>query len=86
MGKKGEGGGKNMKFLTDDDGLAISIDRIIAIKIKENKNDGSFKNRKEYPFVADVHVEGREKPFTIYLSESQNQELSQFTQIKGGGS
>ena len=67
-----------MKFLTDDDGLAINTSLITAVRFKENKNDGSYKNSRKYPHVADVHVSGREKPFTIYLSDEQKDELSRF--------
>jgi hypothetical protein len=67
-----------MKFLTDNEGLAINTAQITAVKIKANKNDGTFKNNRDYPFVADVHVSGKEKPFTIFLTERQESELSQF--------
>jgi hypothetical protein len=36
-----------------------------------NKNDGSFKNNRDFPVIADVHVAGREKPFTVFLTEKQ---------------
>jgi hypothetical protein len=48
-------------------------------------NDGSFKNNREYPFVADVHVSGREKLFTIYLTERQEAELPLFMKEREGG-
>jgi hypothetical protein len=73
-----------MKFLVDNDGLAINTAQITAVKIKTNKNDGSFKNNREYPFVADVHVSGREKPFTIYLTDRQEAELSRFMKEREG--
>jgi hypothetical protein len=74
-----------MKFLTDDEGFAINAAQITAVRIKANKNDGTYKNNQDYPFVADVHVAGREKPFTIYLTEVQERELSQFVKDRGGG-
>ena len=73
-----------MKFLTDDEGLGINTSQILAVKIKSNKNDGTYKNYRDYPHVADVHVIGREKPFTIYLTESQERELSLFMRDKEG--
>jgi hypothetical protein len=75
-----------MKFLTDDDGFSINTAQITAVKIKTNKNDGTFKNSRKYPFVADVHVIGREKPFTIYLTEGRKTELSRFMKDREGGS
>jgi len=74
-----------MKFLCDDEGLAINTAQITAVKIKQNKNDGTFKNGEEYPFVADVHVLYREKPFTIYLTREKERELSQFMKNKENG-
>jgi hypothetical protein len=74
-----------MKFLIDNEGIAINTALMTAVKIKQNKNDGSFKNNREYPFVADVHVSGREKPFTTYLTESQSKELTQFLKDSGIG-
>jgi hypothetical protein len=74
-----------MKFLYDEDGLAINMANITAIKIKPNKNDGSFKNNMSYPYVADVHVSGREKPFTVYLTREKEAEVSQFIKNKGNG-
>ena len=74
-----------MKFLTDDEGLAINVSQITAIKIKPNKNDGSYKNSRDYPFVADVHVSGKDKPFTIFLTGTQERELSQFVKERGSG-
>ena len=67
-----------MKFLTDDDGLSINPAQITAVKFKTNKNDGSFKNKREYPVVADIHVAGREKPFVFFLTARQERELSRF--------
>jgi hypothetical protein len=73
-----------MKFLIDDEGLAINTALITAVKIKQNKNDGTFKNNRGYPFVADIHVSGgREKPFTVFLTEKQERELSQFVKDRG---
>ena len=74
-----------MKFLVDNEGFAISTAQITAVKIKANKNDGSFKNKRDYPFVSDVHVAGREKPFTIYLTGRQEAELSLFVKEREGG-
>ena len=74
-----------MKFLADDEGLAINIAQITAVKIKTNKNDGTYKNKRVYPFVADVFVVGREKPFTIYLTEARERELSRFMNGKENG-
>ena len=67
-----------MKFLTDDEGLVINVALITAVRFKANNNDGSYKNKTEYPHVADVHVSGKEKPFTIYLTGPQKAELSLF--------
>ena len=75
-----------MKFLTDNDGFAINTAQITAVKIKTNANDGSFKNNRDYPFVADVHILYREKPFTIFLTKEQETELSLlFKEREGGG-
>ena len=71
-----------MKFLTDDEGLAINIAMIAAVKIKQNNHDGTFKNKLDYPVVADVHVLNREKPFTVYLTSRQKAELTGFLQGK----
>jgi hypothetical protein len=73
-----------MNFLTDDDGFAINTAQITAVRIKANKNDGTFKHKKEYPFVAIVHVAGREKPFAVYLTKSHERELSRFVQNRSG--
>ena len=67
-----------MKFLTDDEGLSVNTAQITAVRIKPNKNDGTFKHYREYPVVVDVHVLDREKPFTMYLSSKQEKELSKF--------
>ena len=75
-----------MNFIFDDeDELFISPVQITAVKFKRNKNDGSFKNREEYPFVADVHVVGREKPFTVFLTREKKQELVQFLKDREDG-
>jgi hypothetical protein len=74
-----------MKFLVDNDGFGINTAQITAVKIKTNKNDGSFKNNREYPFFADVYVSGREKPFAVYLTERQEAELSRFMKEREGG-
>jgi hypothetical protein len=67
-----------MKFLNDGEGLSINTALITAVKIKPNKFVETYKNREDYPYVADVHVSGREKPFTVYLTREKEQELSQF--------
>jgi hypothetical protein len=74
-----------MKFLVDNDGFAISTAQITAVRIKANKNDGSFKNNRDYPVVADVHVSGREKPFTVYLDASQEADLALMMKGREGG-
>jgi hypothetical protein len=74
-----------MKFLTDGDGFSVSAAHITAVRIKTNRNDGSFKNRREYPFVADVYVSGRGKPFSIYLTAGRASELSLFVKEDNGG-
>ena len=72
-----------MKFLTDDDGFSINPAHITAVRpVKENT--GSYKNNKEYPYVVDIHVTNREKPFTVYLNESQKEELARLVQGVGG--
>jgi hypothetical protein len=72
-------------FLTDDDGLVINMSHITAVRFKKNKNDGSYKNQRDYQCVADVHVSGREKPFTIYITTKQKTELVQFMKNNGIG-
>ena len=75
-----------MNFLFDDeDELCINPAQITAVKFKRNKNDGSFKNSRDYPFVADVHVAGREKPFTVFLTHEKKQELAQFLKNREDG-
>ncbi|MDR1626994.1 MAG: hypothetical protein LBT33_10695 [Spirochaetia bacterium] len=77
-----------MKFLVDNEGFAVNTAQMTAVRIKTNKNDGSFKNNRDYPFVADVHVSGREKPFTVFLTQGQGAELSLFVkerEMEGGG-
>ncbi len=69
-----------MNFFYSGDGKAFNIDQIQAVNIKQNQNDGSFKHNREYPFVADVHVSGREKPFTVYLTGEKEAELSRLVQ------
>ena len=74
-----------MKYFTDNSGLFINTALIIAVKMKPNKNDGTFNSREEYPFVADVHVKGREKPFTIYLTHEKEREISQYMRGRESG-
>ena len=71
-----------MKYLIDDDGLAINTAQITAVRFKPNKNDGSYKNNREYPFIADIFVLDREKPFTVFFTEAQERELSRFMKDK----
>jgi len=74
----------NFQF-DDDDELFINPVQMTVVKFKRNKNDGTFKNKDAYPFVADVHVAGREKPFTVYLTHEKKQELAQFMENRESG-
>jgi hypothetical protein len=60
-----------MKFLVDNEGFAINTAQITAVRTKANKNDGSFKNNRDFPL-----------PFFL---EKQERELSQFVKDRGTG-
>jgi hypothetical protein len=56
-----------MNFVKFDE-LMINFDLVSAIRLRQNKNDGSFRNKDDYPYVADLFTGGNGKPFTIHLT------------------
>jgi hypothetical protein len=70
-----------MKFIKFD-GLAINFDHVAAVRLRRNKNDGSFHNKDVYPYVADVFTAGNRTPFTVYLAGKTADELKRMTGIE----
>jgi hypothetical protein len=56
-----------MNFVRFDE-LMVNFDRVSAIRLRQNKNDGSFRNKDEYPYVVDLFVGENGKPFTFHLT------------------
>jgi hypothetical protein len=71
-----------MTFIQFDEELAINIDRVCAVKIRRNRNDGSYRNNADYPFIADIFVAGHGKPFTVHLTEYRVKALREHLHAK----
>jgi hypothetical protein len=68
------------------DELMVNFDHVTAIRIRPNKNDGSFRNKNDCPFVAELY-NGGGKPFTAHLTEKMAYELNRLvaaTEWNGG--
>jgi hypothetical protein len=75
-----------MKFVKFDE-LMVNLDRVSAVRLRQNKNDGSYRNQEEFPYVADLFAEG-DKPFTVHLTSKMAHELNRLiaaTELNGGG-
>jgi hypothetical protein len=73
-----------MKFVKFDE-LMVNLDRVSAVRLRKNKNDGSFRNQAEFPYVADLFT-GGSKPFTVHLTSKMAQELTRLiaaTELNG---
>jgi hypothetical protein len=64
---------KRMNFIRFDD-LMVNLERVTAVKIRRNTNDGSFRNKKDYPYAAELYGGG--KPFTVHLTEKMMEEFN----------
>ncbi|MDR1893022.1 MAG: hypothetical protein LBQ48_08455 [Oscillospiraceae bacterium] len=69
-----------MNFVKFDE-LTVNLDRVAAYRLRQNKNDGSFRNKEDYPYVAELYG-GGEKPFTIHLTEKMMAEFKQLISAK----
>ncbi|MDR1073783.1 MAG: hypothetical protein LBL45_08935 [Treponema sp.] len=75
-----------MNFVKFDE-LMVNLDRVSAVRIRQNKNDGSYRNQNEFPYVADFFA-GGEKPLTVHLTSKMANELNRLiaaTELNGGG-
>jgi hypothetical protein len=78
-------GGKSMNFVKFDE-LMVNLDRVSAVRLRQNKNDGSYRNQEEFPYVADLFTGGG-KPFTVHLTSKMAHELNRLiaaTELNGG--
>jgi hypothetical protein len=74
-----------MNFVKFDE-LMVNLDRVTAIRIRQNKNDGSFRNKDDYPYAVELY-NGGDKPFTVHLTAKMAYELNQriaATELNGG--
>ncbi|MDR1218673.1 MAG: hypothetical protein LBK73_03575 [Treponema sp.] len=74
-----------MNFVKFDE-LMVNLDRVSAIRLRQNKNDGSYRNQEEFPYIADLFA-GGDKPFTVHLTSKMANELNRFiaaTELNGG--
>jgi hypothetical protein len=74
-----------MKFVKFDE-LMVNLDRVSAVRIRQNKNDGSYRNQAEFPYVVDLFT-GGDKPFTVHLTSKRAHELNRLiaaTELIGG--
>ena len=62
--------------------LTINFDRVTAIRFWQNKNDGSYRNKDDYPVSADIFVSGSGKPFIIHLTNQMADELKRLVSAK----
>jgi hypothetical protein len=74
-----------MNFVKFDE-LMVNLDRVSAVRLRKNKNDGSYRNQGEFPYVADVYA-GAGKAFTVHLTSKMVHELNRLieaTELNGG--
>jgi hypothetical protein len=69
-----------MNFVKFDE-LMINFDRVTAIRLRQNKNDGSFRNKKDYPYVAELYNSDG-KPFIVHLTAKMASEFSRLIASK----
>ncbi|MDR1220435.1 MAG: hypothetical protein LBK73_12610 [Treponema sp.] len=75
-----------MNFVKFDE-LMVNLDRVSAVRLRQNKNDGSYRNQEEFPYAADLFA-GCGKPFTVHLTSKMAHELNRLiaaTELNGGG-
>ena len=70
-----------MNFVRFDE-LTINFDCVTAIRLRQNKNGGSYRNKDDYPVVADIFVSGSGKPFTIHLTNKMADEFNRHISAK----
>jgi hypothetical protein len=63
-----------MNFVKFDE-LMVNFDRVTAIRLRQNKNDGSFRNKDDYPYVVELDSGGG-KPFTAHLTAKMAEEFN----------
>jgi hypothetical protein len=74
-----------MNFVKFDE-LMVNLDRVSAVRLRQNKNDGSYRNQEDFPYVADLFTGGG-KPFTVHLTSKMAHELNRLiaaTELNGG--
>jgi hypothetical protein len=53
----------------------VNLDLVSAVRIRQNKNDGSYWNQEKFPYVIDLFA-GGDKPFTVHLTSEMAHELN----------
>jgi hypothetical protein len=75
-----------MNFLRFDE-LTVNFDQVAAIRLRRNKNDGSFHNKDVYPYVAEIFTAGNRTPFIVHLTGKTADELRRmigYEELDGG--
>jgi hypothetical protein len=70
-----------MNFVMFDE-LGVNFDKVSVIRLRQNQNDGSFRNMREFPFIVDLYTSGNSKPFTVHLTSHMKEELAKIVQVK----
>jgi hypothetical protein len=63
-----------MNFVRFDE-LMVNLYRVSTVLLRQNKNDGSFHNKNDYPHVAELY-DGGEDPFIVYLRRKWRRSLT----------